>query len=1772
MSTFALRTILRANLRTLAGALAVAALVAAAPLATTKLAPETALAAIPALPLGTPLATATETRANTAPTITITPLSSEFMIGEQVVVTVEYCDSQGLNLGTRTLTYNNVSQSWPVTYTIGNPGPCLARAVATGTVTVMTGSNTVRASIEDDDAVPLWSGWKLATYTTPVPWSGVSVTPEAQFVDAPPSTTGVTQRFVVTNVGDATTAYTFGSSGSGSVTSVSAPAPATASLSPGASITVTTTATSPSAALAWGRVTLTATGAGQSASAWTEITSVSSPRLTNGVVLLNPTGIQEKSLCVSIAVGPGAAAECGDLRLAYGLPGVMTKGKGRAPTLIYSAQAAHPTTVIPADLSLTSVVIGTNVTATVVIIAGPFSGTSFPAGTWLANDWAPGGRRRILAKFDGASLPTGRYPYRLDMQINGGTIYSAAGVLLTVNRADSYFNAGWWLAGLELLVPYTTSASVSDTLLWVGGDGSARVFTETAWNSCVFLHEALDRPDSIVGTPSPGGCVSRSRRSSNGTKVVFDDLSHQHRQTINRLGETTNFAYRSSDGKLDSITVPSGSVVRTYRFLDTGGVLDTIHAPRVIDPTPRFVTLQTVTGGVMAGSARSRTVAFRSSALDTVALGYEGGNGASQGDYRIVTRRDRMNVTTTFAYDAAYRVASASVPASVSQTITQTLRAVEGQGVGTGVSGQAFPLDSVYTRLDGPRSDVADVNKWWVNRYGAPTRVRNAVGLETRMTYDALWPALPATVTDAAGVTTMASYHATRALVLQTTVKAPFGGADAVTNVVWDGKWDMPTNTTDPNGVTSTRTYDFATGNLLSERVGADVSRTTTYVYDPTTKQLTDVFTPGIGAADRLFYDTELGNVSSSSTPRGVMQWLFKDRIGRDTLTRSSVDTIIGTTTKLREQRLSYDVAGRVWQSVATAPPMSYALYGPAQGAFDPTPVLAESLFVRTTYDKENRALTINSFSRPAIGNWDVCGDPVGKCAGVPPGTEGSYDIRSYDWVGRPLTQRLGSGPMMVTYDPAGNVVSEVSRNGYTIPATFDAANRLVKRVVPSVTHSPETCTEYGFGMMYTITPFSSCWMQFPLYPSAGSTGLVIAADTTRFVFDAAGRMVRADNKDARISRSYYPAGALKTDSLRTRSYATASFTATVFGTNYTYDIGGRRSSHVLPTNLGDGTITYGYDADQGFLKDVYHGTSHAQFHYDIAGRQDSLRIFKNLGGSETLGVIERRSYDMDGQLTHLDRVRKEGAAFTGLLVNDMTYDARGKVRTAQTWSAVAEISSQTSKVTYSGLGAVVSSEKWVPNSVRWEAEQFRTTAMGEVFRSRSDVGSQTSHFPVVSAFDINGALQRKTPVLPVPDSMYTDTTYVKYDLAGNAIRSGAIYQNQAPGADRYYSATRNYYAADNRLVAVQKVHATDAGRSGAWEEFRYDALGRRVLSRSRRGDNGIPVLDLCNIGSCDGYVERTVWDGDQVLYELRVDGGDSRTAIQLDQLTSSGVLWGKAGYVHAGGIDKPIVTMDGRVPSYDWRGLAESSTWTDGAKADCTLVFSGCVTIAWSSGNTVYNKPSPWGTSGGGTPQWAGTVLVDGAGSTGMLYRRNRYYDPGTGQFTQQDPIGIAGGANVYGFAGGDPVNFSDPFGLCPIPADDCPPGTFTALGTALGAVLGGASGGGAGLLGGPAAPLTVPAGALLGAVNGAAIGGAIGASADALVWMSKGEAREIGRAITEVMGAAFNTAPNRRCVGDYLEECKGNGDTGTKNSRGDFNWRELVGKVREYFNKPEP
>ncbi len=52
---------------------------------------------------------------------------------------------------------------------------------------------------------------------------------------------------------------------------------------------------------------------------------------------------------------------------------------------------------------------------------------------------------------------------------------------------------------------------------------------------------------------------------------------------------------------------------------------------------------------------------------------------------------------------------------------------------------------------------------------------------------------------------------------------------------------------------------------------------------------------------------------------------------------------------------------------------------------------------------------------------------------------------------------------------------------------------------------------------------------------------------------------------------------------------------------------------------------------------------------------------------------------------------------------------------------------------------------------------------------------------------------------------------------------------------------------------------------------------------------------------------------------------------------------------------------------------------------------------------------------------------------TTGLYLLTHRYYDTGTGRFVTRDPIGYTGGINLYGFAGNNPVNESDPSGFDP-------------------------------------------------------------------------------------------------------------------------------------------
>ncbi len=80
------------------------------------------------------------------------------------------------------------------------------------------------------------------------------------------------------------------------------------------------------------------------------------------------------------------------------------------------------------------------------------------------------------------------------------------------------------------------------------------------------------------------------------------------------------------------------------------------------------------------------------------------------------------------------------------------------------------------------------------------------------------------------------------------------------------------------------------------------------------------------------------------------------------------------------------------------------------------------------------------------------------------------------------------------------------------------------------------------------------------------------------------------------------------------------------------------------------------------------------------------------------------------------------------------------------------------------------------------------------------------------------------------------------------------------------------------------------------------------------------------------------------------------------------------------------------------------------------------------------------FGTSEGGTDyaNFAGKdrarfkgALSFGDGVADLYYMRNRWFEPGTGRFLSEDPLGLEGGINPYVFAQDDPVNARDPNGL---------------------------------------------------------------------------------------------------------------------------------------------
>ncbi|MFD8236229.1 polymorphic toxin type 43 domain-containing protein, partial [Streptomyces sp. NPDC059696] len=121
--------------------------------------------------------------------------------------------------------------------------------------------------------------------------------------------------------------------------------------------------------------------------------------------------------------------------------------------------------------------------------------------------------------------------------------------------------------------------------------------------------------------------------------------------------------------------------------------------------------------------------------------------------------------------------------------------------------------------------------------------------------------------------------------------------------------------------------------------------------------------------------------------------------------------------------------------------------------------------------------------------------------------------------------------------------------------------------------------------------------------------------------------------------------------------------------------------------------------------------------------------------------------------------------------------------------------------------------------------------------------------------------------------------------------------------------------------------------------------------------------------------------------------------------------------------------------------GLDEFLTRTEGGKTQVYLTdaLGTVVGLANTDGTiaTTYAydpNGTPTATGPGTTASNPYTFTGREDDGTGLLYYRNRYYDPQTGRFISQDPIGHAGGTNLYQYALSSPTTYTDPTGNNPL------------------------------------------------------------------------------------------------------------------------------------------
>ncbi len=242
---------------------------------------------------------------------------------------------------------------------------------------------------------------------------------------------------------------------------------------------------------------------------------------------------------------------------------------------------------------------------------------------------------------------------------------------------------------------------------------------------------------------------------------------------------------------------------------------------------------------------------------------------------------------------------------------------------------------------------------------------------------------------------------------------------------------------------------------------------------------------------------------------------------------------------------------------------------------------------------------------------------------------------------------------------------------------------------------------------------------------------------------------------------------------------------------------------------------------------------------------------------------------------------------------------------------------------------------------------------------------------------------------------------------------------------------------------------------------FSYDDAGNRLDMGGSYTNNRISAFDGCSYltdydgnvtrRTCGGQVVDFTWTADNRLETIVINGTTSNfrydPAGRLirqwgGQILDRNFIWN--GSQLFAGLNWKLTTKE---EEYSWYpGLdnlhavwASSNNTTHYAHTDA---LGNVVALTDPSGaikrTYVYDEwgslvaGADFGISGKNRSRFKGALML-GPDGVEVYYMRNRWYEPKTGRFLSEDPIGLQGGINPYTFAGNDPINGRDPTGLEP-------------------------------------------------------------------------------------------------------------------------------------------